>query len=1200
MPKYSYGYSVKINRAIHFVLLILTFSIVSLSQIEIAHSHGTVAHLNVWLASDQYYVQNEDEVPNGMVRVEIHRTTPAQSQITTVRIRTIVVTGLSSDTRFSMKNESGEYVGVESTVEIMRTDNKAVFDIPIMQDEVVENYDDLDPDMNRCENMNMCEKRTISVEILPSDDYHRLGSPDTTQPELCNYPANVFGYLTLKCKKLYFSVDDDDHLPLISFKQTDRNSFNESDKTQFTLQLSKQASVPFEVSINTVEEGQTTRFIRQNNQTIPIPAGSTELAVGVIIDDNRIEPNTIITVTILRNLSENQLLYRIPSGDDAQFIFTAFSDDGAIASMSSDNSRNLDESAGSISVLFEVEIPQGSEIEHIPTLTINYSITQVSEDQNSSFFTKGFNIEIEHNVEIDLAGGVRNTLVMITLHDDETEEGDGTITITMEVGDNYSVPDEPDDRISFQVMDDDDDKKQVELKVYKNYDDNDDNVEISEVNAGEIINFRINQLNTTGWQPLTIDINVTQQGNVILWRVPNRVRFTEYDLMEDINIATRQGVAPENASISLQVFSGQGFTLKDPDETDSNTSTLTVQVESSEDDSNQISVAANAVNAILSTINQTNGNSPESQLIERAEINQTNPLIPVISLSVDQLQVNEGENVIIQLSSSLVVSKNTQIKVEVIGNSIEPDQIAITDIKSGQNTGMLFVPTINDSKPNPDRTITANLQAGSGYELGSKRSISVEISDTEDQNHVRNLLLSTNQAVLPEVFSAMGLQTLNAVDGRVNQYFNQEGKNSLIFDGNTQFYNILTSSGKTFANDSLSLRDVLSNSSFAFNLFEETNIPNSTTIWGLGEIKDISGNLTSKQQTWDGDTFIGQFGFDTRIGEEALTGVAYSVSDAEVNFVNRQDDEIFYKSKTSGLHPYFGWKSDHGGIELSVQTGYGIGEIEIEYEDIYRGALRTKYYTVAVEGSKNIATSEDFLTGINSELNFVFDSEFLQQNLTSRERLIGDTQIEFWNIDLATEGKQSSKISENVTFDRSFTLGLVRKYNDTELESGIGTSSSVEFTNTNGLQVSGLGRIILPYKNQVRGSIQGSLSFDHNQDQLGTQIELLGSYGSLDSSDHAIFTQNNLDYLDSYNFAANDINQRLESEIGYGFAVFDGLGSIVPYSGFTLTNGLVIDFQLGGSLQLGPYFELDLVSKNNNSTSGTSNQSIEFDGKFKW
>ena len=73
------------------------------------------------------------------------------------------------------------------------------------------------------------------------------------------------------------------------------------------------------------------------------------------------------------------------------------------------------------------------------------------------------------------------------MDDDNTEEGDGTITVAMKRGDNYMVPVAPDDRmINFQVMDDDDDKIQVELKAYNS---NDNNVEISQVNTGEIINF---------------------------------------------------------------------------------------------------------------------------------------------------------------------------------------------------------------------------------------------------------------------------------------------------------------------------------------------------------------------------------------------------------------------------------------------------------------------------------------------------------------------------------------------------------------------------------------------------------------------------------------------------------------------------------------------------------------------------------------
>ena len=114
------------------------------------------------------------------------------------------------------------------------------------------------------------------------------------------------------------------------------------------------------------------------------------------------------------------------------------------------------------------------------------------------------------------------------------------------------------------------------------------------------------------------------------------------------------------------------------------------------------------------------------------------------------------------------------------------------------------------------------MQAGSGYILGSKQSVSVEISDAEDQDYVRNLLSNANQAVLPEVFSAMGSQTMNAVDGRVEQYFKNDSKNSLIVDGNSQITDILTSSGKSLANDSTNLREVIGNASFLLNVFEET------------------------------------------------------------------------------------------------------------------------------------------------------------------------------------------------------------------------------------------------------------------------------------------------------------------------------------------------------------------------------------------
>ena len=51
---------------------------------------------------------------------------------------------------------------------------------------------------------------------------------------------------------------------------------------------------------------------------------------------------------------------------------------------------------------------------------------------------------------------------------------------------------------------------------------------------------------------------------------------------------------------------------------------------------------------------------------------------------------------------------------------------------------------------------------------------------------------------------------------------------------------ILTSSGGSYANESLTLREVIGNSSFSFDLLEQTGIANSTTVWGLGNIQNMS------------------------------------------------------------------------------------------------------------------------------------------------------------------------------------------------------------------------------------------------------------------------------------------------------------------------------------------------------------------------
>ena len=84
-------------------------------------------------------------------------------------------------------------------------------------------------------------------------------------------------------------------------------------------------------------------------------------------------------------------------------------------------------------------------------------------------------------------------------------------------------------------------------------------------------------------------------------------------------------------------------------------------------------------------------------------------------------------------------------------------------------------------------------------------------------------------------------------------------------------------------------------------------------------------------------------------------------------------------------------------------------------------------------------------------------------------------QIEFWHLDIATEGNHSTILTDSQTIDSSLTIGLIRRYAKNQYESGIGTSSNIEFADSSGLKISGVGNVIIPFENQIRSGIEGSL-----------------------------------------------------------------------------------------------------------------------------
>ena len=198
--------SVRKTGMVHFMLLILAFCLVNVGHINIAfadHSTETNAQKvsTVWIRAESSYTyfQNQHGVNRNQLHIVLERPKPGSSfttdrHSTTVRIRVFAATGLTTDARFSTKNDDGVIVGREFSVKIgaqeLSRDTEETIRIPINQETIDEIFESIDPSHTG-------RKRTIGIEIVPpapQNNYHLAGSPEAMRS------ADTKQRVTLDCR----------------------------------------------------------------------------------------------------------------------------------------------------------------------------------------------------------------------------------------------------------------------------------------------------------------------------------------------------------------------------------------------------------------------------------------------------------------------------------------------------------------------------------------------------------------------------------------------------------------------------------------------------------------------------------------------------------------------------------------------------------------------------------------------------------------------------------------------------------------------------------------------------------------------------------------------------------------------------------------------------------------------------------------
>ena len=188
----------------------------------------------------------------------------------------------------------------------------------------------------------------------------------------------------------------------------------------------------------------------------------------------------------------------------------------------------------------------------------------------------------------------------------------------------------------------------------------------------------------------------------------------------------------------------------------------------------------------------------------------------------------------IQLENSLNLMKQYKLTVHLQGPTPVP----------------VIYQTIDDSIAEDDGRLEVSIIADPSYNISNHQgSSSVIISDALDRNERQDLLVASAEAFLPEVVGNMAARTSDIISQRVQQGFSQSRNGVLNLGGEETIKGIIERSGQMTNEDSVSWREILGDSSFAFTLLSGEEFTAPTTIWGIGDHRNLISSSLENSQT---------------------------------------------------------------------------------------------------------------------------------------------------------------------------------------------------------------------------------------------------------------------------------------------------------------------------------------------------------------
>ena len=273
-----------------------------------------------------------------------------------------------------------------------------------------------------------------------------------------------------------------------------------------------------------------------------------------------------------------------------------------------------------------------------------------------------------------IAGGATTVTLAVLTDNDDMGERSGSITVRITTGAGYTVGTPS---TALVTVFDDDTPAAI-------------SADPTTITEGAAATFRVTLGSAAPAGGLTISVGVTESGSYIADLAPETVFIAEGALTGTLAVSTEDDTTDESAgSITVRITTGAGYTVGSP-------------------------------NTAMVTVNDNDIPDPDA---------------PVASISADPTPITEGTAATFTVTLDRAAPAGgltISVGVTESGSYIAETAPMTVVIAEGGTTGTLTVSTADDTTDEPAGSITAELNAGVGYTVGTTSTALVTVLDNDD------------------------------------------------------------------------------------------------------------------------------------------------------------------------------------------------------------------------------------------------------------------------------------------------------------------------------------------------------------------------------------------------------------------------------------------------------------------------------------